>query len=70
MHLIPHLPQVGPGWGDIGVLHQPISEVLTLGASPRDICIIVFMCAEMAGTIPKDTISWYKSDYPTTRGKS
>ena len=33
INVMPHLPQVGPGWGHIGVLHQLISKVLTLGAT-------------------------------------
>ena len=35
INVMPHLPQVGPGWGHIGVLHQVISKVLTLGETPR-----------------------------------
>ena len=33
INVMPHLPQVGPGWRHIGVLHQLISKVLTLGAT-------------------------------------
>ena len=33
INVMPHLPQVGPGWGHIGVLHQLISKRLTLGAT-------------------------------------
>ena len=32
INVMPHLPQVGPGWGHIGVLHQLISKRLTPGA--------------------------------------
>ena len=33
INVMPHLPQVRQGWGHIGVLHQLISKVLTLGAT-------------------------------------
>ena len=77
INVMPHLPQVGLGWGHIGVLHQLISKVLTLGATlrfkvpycrkgiNRGLCRMMLICAEVTDTVPKDMVQ-----IPNPRDKS